>query len=1157
MNLNLVKKVAAAPGGTSQFGPMHITRNARFFACSSRYSILFYSLPDFVLTETLCVSMSEIRMIALSEGDTNLIGILFSDNRVQIYDFVERCTVIQQKVPEPVGYMGFNGTGNVLLLFPVAGEQIYFCSGEGDTVSSVSLKISRVKDFINVEDEDHSSKINIFFACARSFHLIRYTETGTYSCSMPSAGNWHMYCMHKDPLNSSNVLVIGKKPVWKLGTVDVAFPVVSQSVRDDVQCRCGSWVPSMPGYIITGDAQHGIVYYWSLASGDITDRVFVYDYGIVTMMEVSRDNVVLVFEDGAIELFNVIEKKLVKKPNSTHSVINNAHTSTIFSCGFLPTDPSILATAGADHLICLWKVPDLATVDRYKIGHQSPIIDISFSPGGTYIVCGTAGGDLIAYSTQSKSIVFEKKLQSSGIVSVSWCPLDSAIVAVATYNSMCYLYDIERRETKKAISVKSSVNRVRWSTQSKSVAIACANGSLYIRRDGGAFNIVKGPGSPLFDVAWNPFDDNLVAASDDEGHVIVFHLDTSKFEFEQCSFKHGPVAWSPLVPYILFSGGSEGELIMWDTRSMKKMVSIDAHSLSINAIAIHKDRPFTVATVSRDETVRLWSFEKFFPSYPIEAVLSGSFFDIEKYCQYEGSSALAKILHRLKKDGVKVVFRSGDICHINDIVRVATNRVTKLTASVPNDQATLARAPAARRKLIEAADLCLNSGNVKRYCELLFVAGEYEKALAAAPGVSYAFWQNLMMMRSDMLKGSEQSAQLALVAGNTEAAVNKLIALKEFDSAQLIIASLRDHTFTPKSKSYRAKTQEVKPGDYCQEDFAEPADITAYKVASRNARNYLNDGKPLLAAAAFMSIGDILSAQWTLMHSGNIIWAKVISTCSQHPSPIDDAFVEYCVLHGALDLIINKISKRKLRSLIPLINFSDDRERDAFYMKHGIGSVLQYSKDGNTSHGPKKVEALLLAGKPEEAQAAAITLIKPLLTSDHWNYMKVREILALVQNVKEPIPEIVAVSYICGIYTAMWMGYHTIIKRMVDDVTSIAESVDWLQPRLREIQICNALTLAAKSHVIPSDNFCEATAALQAYTAGVDGGSTVKSNGTNIVPVDIDAVTRISYCTNTRIEGNYFILEDGKSAISDDEALMWFEVTPFSPLPTHHRLSPY
>ena len=96
MNLSLVKQVAAVPAGTSQFGPKHITRNSKFFACSSRSSIQFYSLPDFVLTGTLCVPMSEIRMISLAEEDTSLIGILFADNRVQIYDFVERCTVIQQ-----------------------------------------------------------------------------------------------------------------------------------------------------------------------------------------------------------------------------------------------------------------------------------------------------------------------------------------------------------------------------------------------------------------------------------------------------------------------------------------------------------------------------------------------------------------------------------------------------------------------------------------------------------------------------------------------------------------------------------------------------------------------------------------------------------------------------------------------------------------------------------------------------------------------------------------------------------------------------------------------------------------------------------------------------------------------------------------------------
>lgn len=1094
-------------------------------------------------------------MIALSDHDETIVGILFSDNRVQIYDFVHRATIVSQRVAnDTIHFMGFRPGGLLFLLFPANGEKIYVCSGQGEYVEPVEIEsIPNIHTFITLPE----MKNTMIFSNREEFECMEIEGSNFRTCKIKHKTS--CYAIICDPLNSTNLLILGKNPLWQLMTYSERtdnlpdFTIVSESVRNDVNCRSGSWVQTMPGYIITGDTDHGILYYWTLASGNITDRVSVYEYGIVTMKEIAPDLLALMFKDGVIGVYHVREKRLVTKTN-------HAHSSSIFSCGFLPTDPSILATVGADQLICLWKVPDMVTVDRYKIGHQSAIVDMSFSPGGTYIVCGTISGDLVVYSTQTKQIILEKRLENAGIVSVSWCLLDPAIVAVATSNKMCHLFNIEKRQVHKSIAVKFPLKRIQWSPQSKSVAICCTNGSLYIRRDGGTFTIIPGPGSPLCDVAWNPFDDNIVAASDDDGHVILFHVDTSTFEFEKGHNKGGPVAWSPIVPHILFSGAGDGTLTMWDIRSLKKLVSIDAHAMAITGIAVHKDRPFTIATVSKDETVRLWTVDRFFPSYQIETVLSGKYFDLEKFCPYEGSSVLAKLLHRLKKDGVKVMFKPGDVCHINDVLRVATNRITKLTASAPNDQATLARAPAARKRLIEAAELSLNSGDIKRYCELLFVAGEYNKALAAAPAVSYAFWQNLMMIRSDMMKGSEQSAQLALIAGKSDLAVNKLLALKEFDSAQLIIAALRDCTFEPKSKSYRAKTSEQKQLEYCQEEFAEPADYTAYKVASKSARKYAEEGKPLLAAAAFLSIGDVLSAQWTLVHSGNILWAKVISTCSEYASKIDDLFVEYCVIHGALDLVIDKLSKRRKCSLIPLMHFKDDRERDEFYMKHGLGSVLQHSKDGNTARGPKKVESLLLAGKHNEAQQVAVELIKPILASDAWDYIKVQDILKLLRNVTEPIPEIVAVSYICGVYSAMWRGYTTIIERMASEVESIASEHTWLQPRINELKLSTALAYAKSSPDLAQKYVTKSQLSSTAITSiptGVTGGSTVRSNGANTVPVDIDAISRTSYCTGALIEGNYFLLEDGKTTLSDDEALMWFEVTPFSPLPTHRRLCPY
>lgn len=41
------------------------------------------------------------------------------------------------------------------------------------------------------------------------------------------------------------------------------------------------------------------------------------------------------------------------------------------------------------------------------------------------------------------------------------------------------------------------------------------------------------------------------------------------------------------------------------------------------------------------------------------------------------------------------------------------------------------------------------------------------------------------------------------------------------------------------------------------------------------------------------------------------------------------------------------------------------------------------------------------------------------------------------------------------------------------------------------------------------------------------------------------------------VQGPVFLLEDGKSAISLNDALMWAKVNPFSPLGTGLRINPF
>lgn len=46
-------------------------------------------------------------------------------------------------------------------------------------------------------------------------------------------------------------------------------------------------------------------------------------------------------------------------------------------------------------------------------------------------------------------------------------------------------------------------------------------------------------------------------------------------------------------------------------------------------------------------------------------------------------------------------------------------------------------------KLREAAQIHLKVGNIQRYCELMVELGNWERALAMAPGVSMEYWKSL------------------------------------------------------------------------------------------------------------------------------------------------------------------------------------------------------------------------------------------------------------------------------------------------------------------------------------------------------------------------------------------------------------------------------
>ena len=1172
---NGIRKISIAPGGIVPTGFDQVTKNSFYYACASKYSILFFQLPDFIHCETMCQGASPFRMIRLSSSNFSLIAILYLNEQLQLYDFIEKTVYDQVAIKDRIFWMEFNHSSTMLTLFSTA--QIHQYNVQDKTIKTISmLKLPPVRFFCNNPEMEN---ISIMVSNANSILTLNLNEKSPTTSDNQSH---RVTCIKFDPLNSLNCLMISKSPTWKVFTYLPTFNIIAQSKeRDDLRCLVGDWIRSLPGHILTCDKIKGIVYIWSVATGEIVESLNIYRCGALSIFSINEKDFVLTFEDGSIGVLDIQRKQLIK-------TIECAHTSTVFSCQFLPTDGSVFVTASSDGKIVLWNSPSLSVRDKFEPKKRMQFLCVCFSPGGGYTACGTPNGELFVYSVKEHRQIYQGKIHHGRVIGVSWCPHNNDLIATSGEDKTCKLFSLNAMKVKATISIKNQLKRLQWSHTTESIAIACADGSLYVRMEGGAYQVIKSNDtkkpSPLFAVDWHPKDDKRVAATDDAGNVMVFNLEHSNVT--SSSGHEGqarPCCWSENIDYLLFSGGYDGKMILWDTRNMSKIMIVQAHSTHIYGLSTHKDYPMLIASASRDETVRIWSIDRLFPEYKIDAILNDERFTIQKYCNYDGCNELLKLLHRVMHDGTKIAFSSNELCHTNDVLRIAKKRISKLTSALPSDHSTILRARNAQKSIKEAAELSMKCGDIKRACELLFLAGEYNLALSFAPAVSYRFWQNLVLMRSEMLKGSDESAIHAVIAGKPELAAEQLVELNDFTSAELICAAMRENDFTPRSKTVRANDKKIHnknhkekmeqtetvPEPFLRTDFDEANDFNCYLVASQQSLDYARDGKPLFAAAALLTVGDAIGAAWRLFHCGEICWAMEVIRCLNDETleaPIREEFVKYCIAHNRGERAFDLLSQSAKRRLVNLLNFNSEKEKYAFFEKHKLKSPEQYALESSRMKGHQKIQALILAGKQKEAETQAIAMIRSLMSSNFYDYTEVKTILSIVQNSENVSDELAAISHYFGAYEAMWKGYDDIVERLIVAVQEL--KVDWLNDKINELQIVAALTLS-KNSVNIGQKYIQTLGSsaknVEAFDGimkldpklKVNGGATVKCHGSGIIPNDMESIIKTSICTGNRITGNVYYFEDENSTVSEDESIMWYEVSPFSPLKTHKRFNPF
>jgi hypothetical protein len=323
-----------------------------------------------------------------------------------------------------------------------------------------------------------------------------------------------------------------------------------------------------------------------------------------------------------------------------------------------------------------------------------------------------------------------------------------------------------------------------------------------------------------------------------------------------------------------------------------------------------------------------------------------------------------------------------------------------------------------------------------------------------------------------------------------------------------------------------------------------------------------------------LTVGDVNSAAWRLLHCGELIWAVEVNRCSENPDPrITDIFHKYAIFHGCAADIFQHLSNESKRALAPMVPFETEDQRNAFYARHGLKTTMDYLTEAKNARGLARTYFLVLAGRVTEAATHAIQCLRPILAAPSFDFSDAYRYIEGIQDSHvhgmetDPIwKQVIALSYYFAVYNAMWRRYAAILPRLIAALEAIiAEArIEWLEPRLAEAKVAAALGVAAAKAadgraLAERWGMAEQLPELRELRgdAVADGGSTVKSRATGVTPVDL-AASGIMWGTPSGVDTrNGFMLEDEKTTMPWDEALMWFEVTPFSPLWTHQKLMVY
>ncbi|XP_068702720.1 WD repeat-containing protein 17-like [Montipora foliosa] len=943
------------------------------------------------------------------------------------------------------------------------------------------------------------------------------------------------------------------------------------------------------------------------------------------------------FFDGGVGLYDLGKRKW-------SFLRDMGHMETIFDCKFKPESPDFLATASFDGTIKVWDVNTMTPVHSSP-GNEGIIYALSWAPGDVNCICGaTAKKGVFLWDIEKGKI--SKRFNEHGkhtVYNVSWNHKDSRRIASCSSDGLCVVRQLDGTLVKR-YKHPGPVYGCDWSLNNRDmIATGCEDKCVRVFYVAASTDLplktFSGHTAKVFHVKWSPIREAILCSGSDDGTIKIWDYteDSCVHTLKGHTAPVRGLLWSPELPYLLLSGSWDHAIRIWDTRDGSCLETVLDHGADVYGLTCHRLRPFTVASCSRDSTVRIWSLSHLASPMQIDVLANRPLDEIVTPSTEKAmSTGSAPLLNgRVSRELKATAAAKGDKSHLAsvkllsdfftppcgarnlwDLVLVLcevdesllpasyrkgivhTKHLVRHKASEAQEIETV-RASSGRAsglmnkkedRIRGAASLHIKIGQLERYCELMVELGEWDRALAVAPGVSMDYWRDLMERRATQLMREDNDAAVPYCAslGDVEKLVSFFTSRGQLHDALLVAqVACEGGMALPTTKNTEKKPLSLKKNDVLPSLVNHMTDENKGLLQSTSmalADWYFYSGQPVLAACCHLAVGDVKFSLSKLIRGNELELAVSVGMVLKDNTP------EY---HLAVELLSRKCEKLgKWDTCITLLKTLPTSENylikscarcqgtvtelNELHEKAGLPSVEECLQNAEAFLDDSKfLEAMkyyLLSSSPELALDVGLNLVRDAMNKPYWvldDVLGVIQLLSCIRTdrlqqnrISKQRQELLVLSAYLGALFAIRRKYHPIVLPLFKHARQLfrSDKIE-LAVTTSQIETESEAWLVFNQPLDPSVNPTpEQKAVWDALLKKVGTEPSIYTTGVDIVAGSLlpsHSDVQLSCLTGERIKGPAFFLNDGRSVMSLNNALMWAKVNAFSIIGAGVRLEPF